>query len=75
MNGPYLTIAQAAFRACVSESLLYEACRKRLIPHYRPGMNGRGKILILPEDVDAWMAAFKVDGGEVDDATPLKHLK
>jgi excisionase family DNA binding protein len=56
----YLTVAQAALRACVSESLLYEACKKKRIPHYRPGVNGRGKILLLPEDVDQWMAAFKV---------------
>ncbi|AMV24098.1 Helix-turn-helix domain protein [Gemmata sp. SH-PL17] len=77
MNSPaYLTIAQAALRACVSESMLYEACRRKLVVHYRPGVNGRGKILFLPEDVDAWMAAFRIEAPKAtqgeDELTFLK---
>ncbi|MBY0457035.1 MAG: helix-turn-helix domain-containing protein [Gemmataceae bacterium] len=68
----YLTVAQAAARACVSESLIYEACKAKRLVHFRPGINGRGKILILPEDVDRWMASFKVEAGQ--STPPLKHI-
>lgn len=85
MNG-YLTVAQAAERACVSESLIYEACRTKQLVHYRPGVNGRGKILLLPEDVDQWMAAFRVGAAppganaagrsnSARPALPLKHIR
>lgn len=82
----YLSVAAAALRACVSESTIYEACKARQLVHYRPGVNGRGKILILVEDLDAWMAAFKVEvvpgagvrKGKASPAPshpPLKHIK
>ncbi len=73
----YLTASQAALRACVSESLIYEACRQRKLKHYRPGVNGRGKILVLVEDLDLWMASFRVEAtapqeGDESDLTFLK---
>jgi excisionase family DNA binding protein len=57
-----LTVKQAAERAGVSDSLIYQWCDERRLVHYRVGGAGkRGKILIDPADLDACMASLKVE--------------
>lgn len=56
-----LTIAEAARRLGVSASLMYRCCQEQLIPHYRVGGKGRrGKILLSPADLDAFMMTCRV---------------
>src|SRR5215469_5522592 len=64
-RGEVLTVREAAERAGVSESLIYLLCDERRLPHYRPGGKGkRGKILIDPRDLDAYMQSCRVDAEE-----------
>jgi excisionase family DNA binding protein len=61
-----LTVAEAADRAGVSESLVYQLCEERRLPHYRPGGKGkRGKIIISPRDLDAFMTSIRVEASGV----------
>ena len=56
-----LSVREAARHAGVSESLIYQLCDERRLPHYRPGGKGkRGKILIDPRDLDAFMASCRI---------------
>lgn len=58
-----LTVAEAALRACVSESLIYAWCADGTLPHLRLGRKGRrGTIRIAREDLDGVLAAFRVGG-------------
>lgn len=71
-----MSIKQAADRTGFSTSLLYQICAERRLPHYRLGRNGkRGKILIDEADLDAFMAASKVEAvaGAVP-VTALRHI-
>jgi excisionase family DNA binding protein len=57
-----LTVKQAAEKAGVSESLIYQWCEERRLAHFRAGGKGRrGKILIAPADLDAFMASIRVE--------------
>lgn len=61
-----LSVKQAAERAGVSESLIYQwtTVEKRL-PHYRMGSRGkRGKLVIESDDLDAFVASLKVTPAE-----------
>lgn len=59
------TVAEAAERAGVSESLIYQLCEERRIAHFRPGGKGkRGKILICPRDLDALMESCRIRAAE-----------
>jgi excisionase family DNA binding protein len=70
-----VTIKQAAERTGLSTSLLYQVCAERRLPHFRLGRAGkRGKILIEEDDLDAFMAAARVEAGE-GASVPLVHLK
>jgi excisionase family DNA binding protein len=54
---------QAAERAQVSVSLIYQWVEERLLPHYRVGGRGkRGRILMDPADLDAFLESCRVDG-------------
>lgn len=58
-----LTVKQAAERALVSESLVYQWVSERRLAHYRLGGKGkRGKIGIDPRDLDAFLATLRVEG-------------
>jgi excisionase family DNA binding protein len=60
---PLLTVKQAAERATVSESLVYQWIDERRLTHYRLGGKGkRGAIKIDPRDLDAFLATLRVDG-------------
>src|SRR5437868_980746 len=62
-----LTVKEAAERAQVSAALVYRWCEERRLPHYRMGRKGRrGKILISPDDLDAFVNSLKV--------TPISSL-
>ena len=70
-----LNVKQAAERAGVSESLLYQLCSEGRLPHYRLGGRGRrGKILIAAEDLDAFMESCRVTEPPDDDG-PLQHIR
>jgi excisionase family DNA binding protein len=78
-----LTVRQAAQRAGVSTKLIYQwTTGEKRLPHFRLGGKGRrGKVVIESEDLDAFLAAQKVEGGTEPPpapkpATPLsRHLK
>jgi excisionase family DNA binding protein len=64
-----LTVAEAAERAGVSDSLVYEWCQTRRLAHFRPGGKGkRGKILISPDDLDVFISSLRVEA----EATPAR---
>ena len=57
-----MTVAKAAARAAVSESLIYAWCADGTLPHTRVGRRGkRGHIRIAAEDLDGVLASFKVE--------------
>lgn len=58
-----LTVKQVAERLGVSESLVRCWIRDRALPHYRVGAKGkRGKIVVAQEDLDEFLALFRVLG-------------
>lgn len=60
-----ITVKQAAERAGVSPALVYQLCDERRLTHFRVGGRGRrGKILIDPEDLEAFLATCKVQESE-----------
>lgn len=66
-----MTVRQAAARATVSESVIRAWVASGSLPHYRLGApNKRGKIAILPEDLDAFLA-----GRRVENAPPPPRVK
>ena len=55
-----LTVATAALKACVSESLIRLWVKEGTLACYRLGGKGkRGRILIAVEDLDGVLASFK----------------
>lgn len=70
-----LTVKQAGQRAGVSPALIYQWCQERRLPHYRMGGQGRrGKILISPADLDAFLEGCKVTPGACPPAE-LRHIR
>lgn len=73
-----LTIRQASERTGVSTSLLYQMCAERRLPHFRLGRDGRrGKLLVEEGDLEAFLAAARVEARAGDDtavAPPLRHI-
>lgn len=71
-----LTVKEAAQRARLSKSLVYELCRLGKLKHYRVGTRGRGKILIAAEDLDTLLRECRVEdppgGHEDEELTFLK---
>ncbi|MFO0845494.1 MAG: helix-turn-helix domain-containing protein [Gemmataceae bacterium] len=69
-----LTVAQAAERIGVSDSLIYEWCGAGLLPHYRFGRPGkRGKVMIEEADLDRFLAACRHEARP--EAPSLKHIR
>jgi excisionase family DNA binding protein len=63
MGGKLLTVGEVAGRLGVSESLVYAWVEGGTLPHYRFGRSkGRGKIMVDPDDLAAFVAAMKVGG-------------
>lgn len=75
-----LSVAEAAAHATVSEGLIRRWLKEGL-PHYRLGAGGRrGKIAIRVEELDGWLAAFKVEKrpsvpSPVPAKSRFKHLR
>lgn len=71
---PLLTVKQAASRAAVSPSLIYELCANGVLPHMRLGRPGkRGCIRIDSDELDGFLAACRVEGLSPDDS-PFRYL-
>ena len=69
-----MTVAVAAARAAVSESLIYAWCADGTLPHTRLGRKGkRGTIRVAAEDLDGVLASFKVAGEQPP--LHLSHIK
>src|SRR5687767_3421485 len=57
-----LTVKEAGEIAGVSPALVYQWCQEQRLPHYRFGTEGRrGKILIDPDDLEAFMRQCRVN--------------
>lgn len=74
MNALFLTAKQAAARACVSLSLIYGLLQKGRLPALRVGVRGKGKWLIHPEDLDAFLATCKLSELAAPEGQ-LKHIR
>ncbi len=71
-----LTPAEAAGRLSVSESLIYQLCSERRLPHYRIGGDGRrGKILIDEQELRAFIRSCRVEVDELLTDGALKHIR
>lgn len=72
-----LTPKQAAERAGISPSLVYDWCATRRLRHARAGRAGRrGKILIEEGDLEAFLRALVVEAGDrPPPPEPLKHIR
>jgi excisionase family DNA binding protein len=71
-----LTPKQAAERAVVSVSLVYQWCQDGVLIHYRFGRQGkRGRIRIEDSDLESFLTTCKHE--EVKTLAPfkLKHIK
>jgi excisionase family DNA binding protein len=69
-----LTTKQAAQRAGVSVSMVYQWCNERLLVHYRCGAKGRrGKILVEESDLEALLARCKVNASELPSPPPVSQ--
>jgi len=65
---------QAAERAGVSVSLIYQWCDERRLPHYRLGGRGRrGRIMIDTRDLDDFLESCRVTEPPDEDG-PLTHI-
>jgi excisionase family DNA binding protein len=76
----FLTIAESAPIARLSASSLYDACQRKIIPHYRvSGRRRRGKVLIKRSDLMAFIESMRVEVGEAPPPAAVKpprpHLR
>lgn len=70
-----LTPKQAAARAVVSISLIYQWCQDGVLVHYRFGRPGkRGRIRIEESDLLAFLETCKKEG-ELPGPIRLKHIQ
>jgi hypothetical protein len=77
-----LTVREAANRAGVCPSLIYNWCSTKLLAHYRVGAAGRrGKIVIDETELDSFLQRFRVEAAVATTQSPtrvrkpaLKHL-
>ena len=71
-----LTPRQAAEHTNVSSQLIYRWCQERRLPHYRCGGQGRrGRILIDPADLDAFLQSLKVTPRPPGDDGEFRHSR
>ena len=70
-----LTVKQAAVRAGVSAALVYQWADERRLIHYRLGGQGkRGKVMIDPDDLDAFLVTCRVTEPPDEDG-PLTNIR
>jgi excisionase family DNA binding protein len=71
-----LTVKQAAEWKGLSAQLIYLWCEERRLPHYRLGGRGRrGRILIDPADLDAFLETLKVTPRPPGDEGQFLHSR
>jgi excisionase family DNA binding protein len=71
-----LTPRQAAEKIGVSESLVYQLCQEKRLPHFRVGGEGRrGKSLIDEQDLEAFMQGCRVEAESLPSGLDLPHLR
>lgn len=71
-----LTPQQAAARAVVSLSLIYQWCQDGVLVHYRLGRPGkRGRIRIEESDLEAFLVTCKKESGQAAAPLRLKHIR
>ena len=81
-GGSMMSVTRAAAYACVCEKVVRAWLRQGL-PHFRLGVKGkRGHIRIARDDLDAWLADFKVTKNAPEPVTSpalprsvFKHLR
>jgi excisionase family DNA binding protein len=71
-----LNPTEAAQHAGVSPQLVYRWCQEQRLPHYRCGGRGRrGRILIDPADLDAFLQSLKVMPAPPGDDGAFRHSR
>jgi excisionase family DNA binding protein len=71
-----LTPKQAAVKAGVSSSLVYEWCAQGLLPHYRFGRQGRrGSIRIEEAELEAFLVRCRQEAQPKNETPTLKHIR
>jgi excisionase family DNA binding protein len=71
-----LNPTEAARQAGVSVQLIYRWCQERRLAHYRCGGRGRrGRILIDPADLDAFLQSLKVTPCPPGDDGEFRHSR
>jgi hypothetical protein len=70
-----VTVREAAAHACVCESIVRGWVASGQLPHSRVGTLGkRGKIVIAEEDLDGFLANFKVAKKEPERKAAPAHV-
>jgi excisionase family DNA binding protein len=68
-----LTPRAAAAKLGISVSLIYAWTERKLLPHYKAGVRGRGgKILIAEADLMAFWESLKVDAAPPQQRKPRR---
>ena len=68
--------SEAALRAGVSSQLIYRWCAEKRLSHYRcGGLGRRGRILIDPDDLDAFLKTLKVTPRPPGDDGEFRHAR
>jgi hypothetical protein len=68
------TVKQAAASKGLSPQLIYLWCQERRLSHFRLGGRGRrGRILIDPADLDAFLTTLKVTPRPPGDDEEFRH--
>lgn len=71
-----LSPKQAAKRAGVSPSLIYQLCSERRLKHYRVGGEGRrGKLLIDEDELDRFLESCRVEDDVAADDSDLRFIR
>jgi excisionase family DNA binding protein len=69
-----ISVKAAAKKIGVSQALVYQLCAEGTLPHYRVGGKGkRGKIVIDPNELEAYFQARRVEQ-TVSSHPPLGHI-
>jgi excisionase family DNA binding protein len=68
------TVAQAAGRLGISQSLLYAMVQEKKIPHRRVGV-GKGRILFTDEDIGCYLESCRVQAFALPTAVTFTHTK
>jgi excisionase family DNA binding protein len=72
----FITVDEAAKRANMSASAIYQACDELRLAHYRvSGKGRRGRILIRPADLEAFLESCRVEAGSLPERSRFTHRR